>query len=121
MPTALAKFSSNVTANILLYRRMNITTTRIDRIPLTHTSDFVSVRIDVEPNRVEHTSPETFPDVGNTFISKYPKARAPTDIIAIAASPFTFELLPFFSISIAVSTVSGRMIIKYHEFYRIIL
>ena len=60
---------------------------------------------------MEHTSPDTFPDAGNKFISKYPKANAPTDSMAITASPFTLELFPFFSISIAVSTVIGRMII----------
>jgi hypothetical protein len=109
VPTAFAKSSSKVTANILLYKRINVTTTMIESIPQTKTSLFVKVKIDAEPNNVEHTSPDTFPETGKRFISMYPKAKAPTEIIAIAASPFTFELLPFFKIRIAVSTVIGRI------------
>jgi hypothetical protein len=35
-----------------------------------HTSAFVRVRIEVEPKRVEHTSPDIFDEVENTFIIK---------------------------------------------------
>ena len=57
-----------------------------------HTSVLVNVRIEVEPNRLLHTSPEILAPVENTFIKRYPTASAPTEIIAIAASPFIFVL-----------------------------
>ena len=34
------------------------------------TSDFVRVRIEVEPNKVLHTSPDRFAEVENRFISR---------------------------------------------------
>ena len=37
---------------------------------LTPTSKGVSMRMDVEPNRVEHTSPDTLPYVPNTFMMR---------------------------------------------------
>ena len=52
-----------------------------------HTSLIVKVNIDVEPNKVLHTSPETFAAVEKTFIKRYPIASDATEIIAIAASP----------------------------------
>ena len=61
--------------------------TQIERIVHNHTSAFVSVRIEVEPKRVEQTSPLKFDETENRFIKRYPIARAPTEIIAIAASP----------------------------------
>ena len=36
----------------------------------THTSPFVSVKIDVEPNKVLHTSPETLAEVENRLSIK---------------------------------------------------
>ena len=38
-------------------------TTMIERITQSHTSESRSVRIEVEPNSVEHTSPVRFEDV----------------------------------------------------------
>ena len=67
---------------------MKITTTATDSTTHSQTSNEVSVRIDVEPKSVEHTSPERFDDAEKIFIIRYPNASAPTDIIAIAASPF---------------------------------
>ena len=61
--------------------------TQIERIVHNQTSAFVSVRIEVEPKRVEQTSPLKFDETENRFIKRYPIARAPTEIIAIAASP----------------------------------
>ena len=74
-----------------------------------HTSAEVSVRIDVDPNRVVQTSPARLDDVANRFISRYPKARAPTEIIAIAASPFTFVFCPVLKSKTALITVTGRI------------
>ena len=59
-----------------------------------HTSVSESVNIDVEPNNVLHTSPETFADDEKIFISIYPAASDPTDIIATAASPLIFVFPP---------------------------
>ena len=61
--------------------------TQIERIVHNHTSAFVSVRIEVEPKRVEQTSPLKFDETEKRFINRYPIASAPTEIIAIAASP----------------------------------
>jgi hypothetical protein len=72
-----------------------------------HTSAFVSVRIDVEPNNVEHTSPEIFDDVENRFITRYPTASEPTESIAIAASPCILGFCPVLKISIAAMIVTG--------------
>ena len=82
--------------------------TQIERIVQSHTSVFVSVRIDVEPKRVEQTSPERFEETENTFIKRYPIARAPTEIIATAASPWIFLFLPERSKRIALRIVIGR-------------
>ena len=48
----------------------NTATTMSDRTPHSQTSRRVSVRIDVEPNRVEHTSPERFEDVEKRFMRR---------------------------------------------------
>jgi len=61
----------------------------------------------VEPKSVLHTSPDTFADGEKIFIIKYPKASAPTDIIATAASPLIFVFLPVFKSSTALITVTG--------------
>ena len=61
--------------------------TQIERIVHNQTSAFVNVRIEVEPKRVEQTSPLRLEETEKTFIRRYPIARAPTEIIAIAASP----------------------------------
>lgn len=37
---------------------------------LSHTSPKESVRIEVDPNRVLHTSPDRLPEVENRFISR---------------------------------------------------
>ncbi len=79
----------------------------MDKIPLSHTSFFLSVSIDVEPKRVEHTSPERLDEVENKFIKRYPNAREPTDIIAMAASPFIFVFCPVFKSSTAHIIVTG--------------
>ena len=73
---------------------MKAATTRTERIMQRITSDFSSVKIDVEPNNVLHTSPETFAEDEKTFMIKYPIARAPTEIMAIAASPFICVFWP---------------------------
>ena len=75
------------------------------------TSSLLSVSIEVEPNRVVQTSPDTLPLVLNMFISMYPIARAPTLSIAITASPFMELFCPVFRRKIAVIIVTGRMII----------
>ena len=72
------------------------------------TFSFVKVSIEVEPNRVVHTSPARFDPLENTFITRYPKAIAPTDIIVIDASPFIFPLLPPFKSKIAAIMVTGN-------------
>ena len=69
-----------------------------------------SVRIDVEPKRVEHTSAETFNDLLNTFIKRYPKAIEEVERIAIDASPFILLDCPLFKIAIAAIIVIGRTI-----------
>ena len=47
------------------------------------TSVLLRVSIEVDPKRVLHTSPEMFAEVEKTFIIRYPKANAPTEIMAI--------------------------------------
>ena len=54
-------------------------------------SALVSVKINVEPNKVLHTSPERLAGGEKMFIKKYPIARAPVEIMATLASPFIFE------------------------------
>lgn len=56
-----------------------------------HTSIGVRVRIEVDPKRVAHTSPDRFDEVENTFINRYPMARELTEISATAASPLILE------------------------------
>ena len=55
------------------------------------TSPFVRVRIEVEPNKVVHTSPERFVGGAKRFRKRYPNASEPTLIIPTAASAFTME------------------------------
>ena len=90
---------------------MNIISTIIDNTIQSLTSDFVSVSIESEPNSVEHTSPDRFDEVEKMFIKRYPKASAPTEIMAIAASPFTFVFAPVRSSNIALTIVTGSTII----------
>ena len=85
--------------------------TTIASIPQTHTSVLVSISMDMEPKSVVHTSPDTFEELGNRFIIIYPKASAPTDSIAIAASPFILVFCPFLRRSIANTIVIGSTII----------
>ena len=79
----------------------------MDRIVHTHTCRGVSVRIEVDPNRVEHTSPERFDDDEKIFMIRYPKARVLTEIIAMAASPLIFAFSPERRSNTAHMTVTG--------------
>ena len=82
--------------------------TKIEKEIETIMSVFDNVRINVEPKRVVHTSPERFAGGEKIFIIKYPNANAPTEIIATLASPFIFELSFVHRIKIAHKTVTGR-------------
>ena len=75
---------------------------------LSQTSVLLRLRIEVEPKSVLHTSPVMFGEAEKMFISRYPIARAPTDIIATAASPFIFVFCPVLSRRIAQTTVMHR-------------
>ena len=68
------------------------------------------VRIEVEPKSVPQTSPETFAEGEKIFIIRYPNASAPTESIAIAASPRIFEEAPPFKSKTAHMTVTGSII-----------
>ena len=61
--------------------------------------------MEVEPNSVLHTSPERFAEVEKMFISRYPTASAPTEIMAMAASPLIFVFCPVRRSSTALRTV----------------
>ena len=50
--------------------------------------------MEVDPNSVLHTSPERLEEVEKIFINKYPIAKEPTEIIAMAASPLIFVFCP---------------------------
>ncbi len=63
--------------------------------------------MEVEPKRVEHTSPDTLDDTENTLSIRYPTAIAPTDSIAIAESPLICVLFPVLSKSTAHMIVTG--------------
>lgn len=84
---------------------MNMDTTNTDNTALNHTSIFVNVRIEVEPNRTVHTSPLKLVEVENTFMSKYPMARAPTENMANVASPLILVFCPVRKSSMAQTTV----------------
>ena len=84
---------------------MNVSKTKAESATHSPTSVSVNVKIEVEPNSVLHTSPERLEDVENRFISRYPIASAPTEIIAIAASPLIFACCPVRSSRIAQTTV----------------
>ena len=71
-------------------------------------SALVSVKINVEPNKVLHTSPERLAGGEKMFIKKYPIARAPVEIMATLASPFIFEFSFAHKIKIAQIIVTGR-------------
>lgn len=73
------------------------------------TSSFVNVSIEVDPNNVVHTSPDKFAEDEKTFIIKYPKASAPTDSMAMEASPLIFASFPLFNMSTALNIVIGRV------------
>ena len=60
-----------------------------------------------DPKRVLHTSPDTLDDTEKRFITRYPIASAPTDIIATAASPLILMFCPVRSSRIAAATVTG--------------
>ena len=87
---------------------MNIKTTANERIMLNETSLSVRVNIDVEPKRVEQTSPDKFEEVEKIFISKYPTAKEPTDNMATAASPLIVAFFPVFNNKTAHMTVTKR-------------
>ena len=67
--------------------------------------------MEVEPNSVLHTSPERLDEVEKTFIRRYPMASAPTEIVAIAASPLIFVFCPVrrssTALMIVISITSG--------------
>ena len=69
-PVALEKFSSNVTAKIFGYNITNIIRTIIDAMTHNQTSALESVRIDVDPKSVLHTSPLILAVGGNRFIKR---------------------------------------------------
>ena len=73
---------------------MNTATTSTDIPTHSHTSAGDSVRMEVEPNSVLHTSPERLDEVEKMFIRRYPIASAPTEIMAMAASPLIFVFCP---------------------------
>ena len=75
-----------------------------------HTSPLVRVRMEVEPNSAPHTSPERLAEVENTLISRYPNASAPTEIMAMAASPLILVFCPVRSSSTAHTMVTGSTI-----------
>ena len=64
--------------------------------------------MEVEPNRVLHTSPARLVEVENRFISRYPSARAVTEIMAMAASPLMRVFCPVRSSRMALKMVTGR-------------
>ncbi len=68
-PETLAKFSSNVTAKILLYERINTMITITDRTEHKITSFKESVSIETEPNSVVQTSPERFDEAEKIFMT----------------------------------------------------
>ena len=59
----------------------------------------------MEPNSVLHTSPERLDEVEKMFISRYPTASVPTEIMAMAASPLIFVFCPVRRSSTALRTV----------------
>ena len=65
--------------------------------------------MEVEPNRVVQTSPETLAEEENTFIRRYPTASAPTEIMAMAASPLIFAFCPVRNSKMAKATVTSRI------------
>lgn len=83
--------------------------TVMDKTMQVITSASVNVNMEVEPNSVVHTSPDKLPDTGKRFMSKYPTAREPTDIIAIAASPFTLAFCPRRNRRTAHNAVTGNI------------
>lgn len=111
IPVAVANASSNVTEKILLYNNTKATITIIEVIAHIQTSTYESVRIDVEPNKVLHTSVPMLEEEENALRSRYPIARAPTEIIASEASPFNFAEAPVHNRITAHKTVIGITII----------
>ena len=81
-------------------------------------SALVSVKINVEPNKVLHTSPERLAGGEKMFIKKYPIARAPVEIMATLASPFIFEFSFVHKIKTANKTVTGRTKIVSQESFK---
>lgn len=75
------------------------------------TSVFVSVRMDVEPNNVVHTSPERFVFGEKMFMRRYPNASAEVEMSARLVSPLIFEFCFPHKSMIAKMVVTGR--IKY--------
>jgi len=70
VPADIAKFSSKVTAKILLYKKMKIATTMMESTTHSRTSLLLSVKIEVEPKRVTQTSPDRFDEVEKMFKSR---------------------------------------------------
>ena len=68
--------------------------------------------MEVEPNSVLQTSPERLDEVENRFIRRYPMASAPTEIMAIAASPLIFVFCPVRSSRTAQATVTPSAMVR---------
>ena len=72
------------------------------------TSDALSVRIEVDPNKVLHTSADIFADFENRFMTRYPAARDDTDMTASIASLGAFVFLFERKSNIAHTIVTGK-------------
>ena len=107
-PTAFAKFSSKVTLKMRLYKSTKSSITITETTAQIVTSVLPSIKIDVEPNKVLHTSPATFDAVEKTFKSRYPIDKAPTESIAIIESPLSLVLCPVRRSKIAQTAVTGK-------------
>ncbi len=65
--------------------------TRREREIQSKRSVLVRVRMEVEPKREEQTSPKRLEETEKRLRRRYPTARAPTEIIAMRASPLILE------------------------------
>ena len=61
--------------------------------------------MEVEPKRVLQTSPDRLDEVPKRFIIRYPRAREPTEIMAMALSPLILAFCPVRSSKTAQTTV----------------
>lgn len=70
IPVAFEKVSSKVTAKILLYKNTNTAITTMDIATQIITSLLPKVKIEVDPNKVLHTSPAMLAEVEKVFNNK---------------------------------------------------